>query len=279
MIQEFNRTMDYIESVLDDKIDEKIIANLSGYSYPMFSRIFSILAGYSLSEYIRLRKLTKAAIELRETDKKVIDIAIAHGYESPDSFAAAFKKFHNCTPSEVRNGTVFKVFSAIRLSLTIQGGKNMDIKIEQKDGFKIAGVKAEGIDNSKCPEIWQNLMKKVSFNDLVALGNGKSFGACYETVNMDSINYMAAFDVADVAKAENLGLDILEIPKAEYAVVQIKGAIPQSILEGWKYVVEVFFPEQGYRHAGTPDFEAYTEGDMTKEDYEMELWVPIVKVN
>lgn len=95
MIHSFNQTIKYIESVLDDKIDEKQIPSLSGYSYPMFSRIFSILAGYSLSEYIRLRKLTKAAMDLKDTAEKVIDIAFKYGYESSDAFAHAFKKIHD----------------------------------------------------------------------------------------------------------------------------------------------------------------------------------------
>jgi len=47
MIQAFNKTIEYIESVLDDEIDEKKIAHLSGYSYPMFSRIFSQIASAS----------------------------------------------------------------------------------------------------------------------------------------------------------------------------------------------------------------------------------------
>src|SRR5690606_30547277 len=148
------------------EIDEKKIAYLSGYSYPMFSRIFSILASYSLSEYIRLRRLTKAAIDLRETREKVIDIAIRYGYESSDAFALAFKRFHHYTPSEVRNGAVFKVFSSIRLSLTIQGGKNMDIRIEKMGAFKVAGIKVEGIDNSKCPETWDKLFQRASHDDL-----------------------------------------------------------------------------------------------------------------
>ena len=90
---------------------------------------------------------------------------------------------------------------------------------------------------------------------------------------------MAAYDVKDEKMAKKLGLDILEVPKAEYAVAKLKGAIPNCIHEGWKYVIEVFFPEQGYKHAGTPDFEVYSEGNMDSPDYEMELWVPIVKAN
>lgn len=277
MIHAFNRTIDYIESVLTDEIDEKKIAHLSGYSYPMFCRIFSILANYPLSEYVRLRKLTNAAIDLREGTERVIDIACKYGYESADAFTSAFKKFHKYTPSEVRNGAVFKVFSPIRLSLTIQGGKNMDITIEKKDAFKIAGLKAVGIENSKCPDIWDTLFQKYSDEELEKLGSGQAYGTCYEPSNKNTINYMAAYDVKDVERAKELGLDILEVPEAEYAVVKLKGAVPSCIHKGWKYVVEIFLPEQGYKHAGTPDFEVYKDGDMDSPEYEMELWVPIVR--
>ena len=127
IIKFFNQTIDYIETTLEDKIDEKKIVQLSGYSYPMFSRIFSILTNYSLSEYIRLRRLTKAALDLRKNEEKVIDIAFKYQYESPDSFSLAFKKYHNCTPMEVKQGKDFKIFSPIHLSLTIKGGKAMEI--------------------------------------------------------------------------------------------------------------------------------------------------------
>ena len=99
MIESFNKTIDYIESVSGGEIDEKKIAVLSGYSYSMFRRIFSILTGMTLSEYMRFRKLTRAAEALRETDKKIIDIALDAGYDSPDSFGLAFKNFHGRTPT------------------------------------------------------------------------------------------------------------------------------------------------------------------------------------
>ena len=82
---------------------------------------------------------------------------------------------------------------------------------------------------------------------------------------------------ADKVKAEELGLSIKDIPVAEYAIVPVKGAIPASIHHAWKYVLEVFFPETGYRHSGAPDFEVYSEGDMSSPDYQMELWIPVTK--
>ena len=76
MIKSFNETVRYIESVLDSEIDEKKVATISSYSYPMFGRLFSVLTDMTLSEYIRFRKLTKAAKEINETNERIIDIAV-----------------------------------------------------------------------------------------------------------------------------------------------------------------------------------------------------------
>lgn len=151
MMQPFNQTMKYLETVLDSEVDPKKVQQLSGYSYAMFSRLFSILADMSLAEYLRNRRLTQAVDDLKATSDKMIDIALKYGYDSADAFGAAFKKFHGATPSQVRSGSAYKVFPPVQLSLKITGGKDMAINIERKDAFAVAGVLLEGIDNSLCP--------------------------------------------------------------------------------------------------------------------------------
>ena len=277
MMHQFNRTMEYLESKLDAEVDLQKFQQLSGYSYALFSRLFSILADMTLAEYLRNRRLSEAVTDLQESSEKVIDIALKYGYESSDAFSAAFKKFHGATPSEVRNGKPYRVFPRLQLSLKITGGKNMDIKIQKKSAFTVAGVLLEAIDNSQCPSAWEQLYANHSFESLESMGSGQSFGLCSDVKEGEIINYMAAYDVTDIAKAEALGLSIKEIPAAEYAIVPVKGAIPASIHHAWEYVLEVFFPETGYRHSGAPDFEVYTEGDMSSPDYQMELWIPVVK--
>ena len=277
IIQSFNGTMAYIERTIETGCDEAEIARISGYSYPLFSIIFSILVGYPLNEYLRFRKLSRAAADLRNTDAKIIDIALAYGYESPDSFAAAFKKFHGVSPSAVRNGKEFKSFAPIKLSLTVNGGQIMEVKIEKKSGFTLAGIQVDADQTSDFPKAWNSLFEKASHEELAKLGNGRSFGICSEVKDGKTFTYAAAYDCRDAQKATELGLSVIHIPEAEYAVVQLKGSVPNCIHQGWKYVMETFFPEQGYCHAGTPDFEAYSEGDMYSKNYTMELWVPIVK--
>ena len=277
IIKLFNDTVNYIETVLDGEIDEKKISSLSGYSYPMFSRLFSMLTEITLSEYIRSRRLTEAAIDLRDTDEKIIDIAMKYGYESPDAFGAAFKKFHGFTPSEVKEGKPFKLVSKIQLALSVKGGRSMDIKIEKKQAFKVAGYNEQDINSSLCPNVWDKLYEKYSHEELAGLGKGESVGVCHDVESPDRINYMAGYITTDVEKAKSMGLEVLEVDEAEYAVVELTGKIPECIHAGWKYLMEVFFPEHGYIHSGKPDFEYYFKGDMNSHDYKMELWVPLVK--
>ena len=277
MMHQFNQTMKYLESVLDSEMDPKKIHQLSGYPYAMFSRMFSILADMTLAEYLRNRRLSQAVHDLTQTSAKIIDIALMYGYDSADAFSAAFKKFHGVTPSQVRSGSAYKVFPPLQLSLKITGGKNMDIKIAQKPAFTVAGILLEAIDNSLCPSAWNQLFEEQSLETLASLGNGQSYGICSDVKEGEIINYMAGYDVTDQRKAKALGLTIMEIEPAEYAIIPVKGSIPGSIHQAWKYVLEVFFPETGYRHSGAPDFEVYAEGEMDSPDYEMELWIPIVK--
>lgn len=277
IIKSFNNTIDYLETVLDDEIDEKKVTQLSGYSYSMFSRLFSILTETTLSEYLRSRRLTEAAVILRNKDEKIIDVAFKFGYESSDSFGTAFKNFHGFTPSEVRKGKPFKLVSRVQLALSVRGGRSMNITIQKKQAFTVAGVNEQSINSSLCPSVWDKLYKKYSHDELASLGNGQSVGVCHDVENSSTINYMAGYIVNDVDKARSMGLDVLEVDEAEYVVVELVGSVPESIHNGWKYAMEVFFPEHGYIHSGKPDFEYYHEGDMHSKDYKMELWIPITK--
>ena len=277
IIKSFNNTIDYIETVLDDEIDEKKVTQLSGYSYSMFSRLFSILTETTLSEYLRSRRLTEAAVILRNTDEKIIDVAFKFGYESSDSFGTAFKNFHGFTPSEVRNGRPFKLVSRVQLALSVRGGRSMNITIQKKQAFTVAGVNEQSINSSLCPSVWNKLYKKYSHDELASLGSDQSMGVCHDVENSSTINYMAGYIVNNVDKATSMGLDVLEVEEAEYAVVELVGSVPECIHNGWKYAMEVFFPEHGYIHSEKPDFEYYYEGDMHSKDYKMELWIPITK--
>jgi len=153
----------------------------------------------------------------------------------------------------------------------------VEVRIEQKRPFQVAGLTLRNTEGANFPQLWEDLFAAHTMEELLALGSGQSYGSCFSTGENDPFTYMAGFDCQDKDKAKALGLELLDVPAARYAVVTLHGPIPQCIHAGWQYVWETWLPGQGYRQAGTPDFELYFLGDMHNPDYQMELWVPIVK--
>lgn len=130
--------INYIEENLTEKIDYDEAAKQASCSSFYFQRIFSILCGITLGDYIRNRRLTLAGNELSATDNKVIDIALKYGYESPESFTRAFSKFHGITPSDAKkDGSKLKSFSRLSVKIILSGGNIMDYKIIEKAAFDI----------------------------------------------------------------------------------------------------------------------------------------------
>ena len=134
------QAIDYMEMHLTGELRLEEIAARS-YSSPYhFQRVFSILCGITMSEYIRNRRLTLAGKELQETSEKVIDIALKYGYDSPDSFARAFARFHGITPSEARRkGAVLQAFSPLSVKIILEGGERMKYRLEDKEAMTFIG--------------------------------------------------------------------------------------------------------------------------------------------
>ena len=141
-INGIQKAVDYIEDHLTDNISYDEIAKQSFSSTFHFQRVFSILCGYTLGEYIRKRRLTLAGKELLLGDQKIIDVALKYGYENPDSFSRAFLKFHGINPSEVKGESVFlRSFLPLNLKISLEGGEIMDYRVKEKDCMLLVGYK------------------------------------------------------------------------------------------------------------------------------------------
>jgi len=130
-IQSIQSALNYIEvHLLDEDLDNDTVAKQAYSSNANFQRIFSIVTGVTIADYIRFRKLTLAGDELASSRVKVIDTALKYGYDTPESFAKAFIRFHGVTPSEARNhpGSL-KNFAPIFLRIEVNGGFYLSAKM------------------------------------------------------------------------------------------------------------------------------------------------------
>ena len=148
----------YIEDNITEELDNNEVAKQAYVSTFHFQRMFSILCGLPLGEYIRNRRLSLAGAELSIGNIKVIDAAIKYGYDSPDSFTKAFTRFHGISPNFAKSmGASLKSYAPLQIKFTLKGGSTMEYKIMKKEAFKVTGsVREFDTETSykKIPEFW-----------------------------------------------------------------------------------------------------------------------------
>ncbi len=149
-----------MEQNLTEALKIEDIACKAALSSFYYQRIFGALCGMTVGEYIRARRMTLAAQELAGSDIKVIDIAMKYGYDSPDSFARAFQRFHGITPSEAREpGASIRSFAPMHIKITLEGGSMLDYRIVEKASFTIVGMKRRfnsDTNYQEIPKFWND---------------------------------------------------------------------------------------------------------------------------
>ncbi|AIQ38928.1 AraC family transcriptional regulator [Paenibacillus sp. FSL R7-0297] len=96
------RSLNYIERNLTEAITLKEISVHSKFSSHHFYRIFYAAVGKTVADYVRRRRLAKAAAELIYTNKRILDIAVEYHFHSQEAFSRAFKKVYRITPGQYR---------------------------------------------------------------------------------------------------------------------------------------------------------------------------------
>ncbi len=140
-IEKLNEAITYMEEHLTDEIDYEQLGKIACCSSYHFQRMFAYMAGVSLSEYIRRRKMSLAAVDLQDKNAKIIDVAAKYGYQSPTAFNRAFQSVHGIAPSAVKTeGVSVKSFPPVSFKIFVKGVEEMNYRIETKDAFRIVGV-------------------------------------------------------------------------------------------------------------------------------------------
>ncbi|MFC9710627.1 GyrI-like domain-containing protein [Paenibacillus sp. NPDC056933] len=282
-----NEALGYIEENLTDIVDMKEVAQIACCSEYHFTRMFSFLSGITLSEYIRRRRLTLAALELSRNDSKVIDVALKYGYASPDSFTRAFQSMHGVTPSEARShGPSLKAFPRMTFQLTIQGGSEMNYRIEDKEAFRIVGISKRvpivfhGV-NPDIAAMYQNLTPEW-IETIKGLSNVQPFGlisasAHFSEGRMEEKGELDHYIGAATTKATPEGLVQLEVPASTWAVFTAVGPFPGTLQEVWGRIYAEWFPSSDYELSEGPEILWNEHKDVTSPQYRSEIWIPIRK--
>jgi AraC family transcriptional regulator len=290
--ERFNKAVEYIEDNLENDINYGKIAQIANFSEYHFRRMFSFLTGMPLGEYIRNRRMSKAASVLINTNDKIIDIATRFGYDSPDAFTKAFHVMYGLSPKQARKfGKTLKTFIPITFNINISGGKNMDYRIIEKEEFYIIGVSGSipliySGPNDYTGDIWRKLKQAdllilVEYSKLEPKGIISAY-ANYEDITTEGTKLdLFVGIVSDKLLPERLmqRYDTLKVEASTWAVFPSCGEFPKVQQETWARLRDTWLPSSDYEMTGGPEISWYESYDFGKPDFKSEIWIPVKKQN
>ena len=281
-VESIHRAIQYIEAHLREDLSICTVAQQAALSPYYFQKGFAMLCGMTVGEYIRQRRLSAAGLEVLMTDRKIIDIALEFGYDAPDSFTKAFARFHGVTPAALRkSGGAVRSFAPLRIKVTLEGGQNMDCRIQKKEAFTVlCRAKTfryeEGAE--QVPRFWAEHFRT---------GGGETVHGMYginldESMGGSEFEYLIA-DNYDPVKEIPAGFITRTIPAYTWAVFPCTGKMPQALMELNRQIFSQWLPvNTDYRIAAGINVEMYSdasrfENGAQDQDYYCEVWLPVEK--
>ena len=276
-IQKMNAAVNYIEEHILEEPDLDMLGKLAGCSAHHFQRIFTYICGITLTEYIRKRRMSLAAVDLKDEKSKVLDVAIKYGYDSPTAFNRAFQMVHKVSPSQVKsNDTSLKAFPPIVFQMSVIGFQEMNYRIENREAIRVVGkkipLKSTLQENYQItPKFWQESAENGTIEKLANLMNTDIYGLMGVSVCNEKGEWEYYIAVSTTKSSEEF--EEIVIPSSTWAVFYGEGPVIK-IQELETKIVTQWLLTSGYEYADAPEIELYLNPDPEHTKYE--IWLPIV---
>ena len=277
-VERLNQSIRYIEEHLTSEIDYEKLGRIACCSAYHYQRMFTYMAGITLTEYIRRRRMSLAAVDLQGSHTKIIDVAEKYGYSSPTAFNRAFQSIHGVVPSAVKNeGVSVKSFPPIAFTVAVKGAEEMNYRIETKEAFRIMGISAplhkETEQNlAAVPQMWQDAAMNGTIERLGSMMDAPPMGLLGVSVCNDEEQWKYFIAVSSTKNCSELEEYI--VPASTWAIFTGSGR-GQSIQELEQRIITEWLPASGYEYANAPDIEVYLNPDPQNAQYE--VWIPVRK--
>lgn len=273
-IERLNEAIEHIEMNLEDKIDFVEASKIACCSVYHFQRMFSYIAGVTLGEYIRRRKMTKAAFELQRSDIKILELSVKYGYDSPTSFSRAFQNIHKISPSAARNKNItLKTYPKLIFSLSIKGEEELEYYITEKNSFDILGIGRKIELNME-----ENFLSIPKFwNENIENGNIKKILE-YNKKNKNILgvslykNNEVWYYIAVLSDYKNInGMEDHKINKSMWAVFKCLPPFSENSQKIYRRFYTEWLPYSRYTYGEIADIEIYPDNS----ENNMEIWFSI----
>lgn len=270
------RTLWYIEGHYREELGLDDLSHATGYSTTYLSRLFPLTTGYTVTGYLRGRRLSEAARQLADGASDILSVALDAGYGSHEAFTRAFRDQFGLTPDALRKrGSLetLKLVEAIRMDAL----KKVDLAeplIERRPALRVAGLTARYryANPAGIPDQWQQ------FNALAAASDGVVGTAAYGVVsNMGDggYDYLSAMEVTAGADLPR-GFVTKHLPARRWARFTHQGHV-SSIADTCNAIFEDWAPKLAGSMADDVGFLEYYGPDFDPRagTGTIEIWVAL----
>lgn len=250
------------------------------------------MTGYTIGEYIRNRRLYLAALDINAKNEKVIDVAYKYGYDTPESFTKAFKRFHGVTPQQLsKDASNIKTFLPLKVTISILGGNDMDYAVEEMKEFEIIGFeKIFSFSNAyeEIPKFWGEVFQ-THIKDLLSKEKPETemeqairdncigeFGASIvDCEDKSTFRYIVGGPYRGGKVPE--GMTVYRFPDLKWAKFNCVGPMPTALQSVNTKIFKEWLPEnQEYEIAMNANIEWYSSAGDTKDaNYKSAIWIPV----
>ncbi|MBN9361716.1 MULTISPECIES: AraC family transcriptional regulator [unclassified Devosia] len=273
------KTLWIIESRFGMPLTLEEMAVHAGVSRYHLSRIFPRATGYSISQYLRGRRLTEAAKALAGGAPDILGVALDAGYGSHEAFTRAFRDLIGLTPDEVRRRRRLDDLPLLE-PLRIDTEVPVELcapRIENRPPMRIAGLLARHVMNGDAaiPAQWQR------FNPYVGNVPGEVPGVYYGLSGRyfpqtGECEYMAGMEVRETAELPR-EFTLITVPAQRYARLSHRGHIT-TIRSTIEAIFAQWLPTSGYRKKHAPwSFIEYYGPDFNEHTGlgTVEIWIAL----
>jgi AraC family transcriptional regulator len=277
------QAVEFIEANLQKPVTVADIAEAVSYSLYHFCRVFNQVVRHSPYDYLMRRRLSEAARDLVETDKTITEIGFDYQFNSPETYARAFKRMFDMQPNQwKKRGQIDSRFlmSPLTLAYLEHINRNDDLKpvLAEKDAFYVAGVMTlvRPDELEKMTELWGILAQT-----LAGLANPakpeRHYGIIWYPEGWSNQGF---FCIAGLkVESANIGdspLVIKKIPSGQYARFIHKGPASNRNLT-LAYIYQTWLAKSGQRLACDLEIEDYGPEfpDFDQTGFERRIYIPV----
>lgn len=288
-----NQVFIFIDTHLDKPLSLEEVASVACFSPYHFHRIFKLMTGEKLHEYITRRRIEKAASELMHSRKSVLDITMNVGFSSNSSFTKAFKKYYDVSPSQFREQNYKRIrkisqveskmgqmsssyTSYICVMKNLQQWISDNARIEVKESQKIdlAYLPVIGLQN-----IEKSFARLMQWATPLGLMNAKTKMAIvyYDSLKItepQNIRLNTCMVLSSLIEpTEEIG--VMTIEKGKYIIGHFEITMP-DFEKAWTGLY-MWMNEKGYKRADKESFEIYHNNFNEHPDKKciVDLYIPV----